>query len=276
MSTSPSPDAATATTPIDEGDLLYRIEDGVGIITFNRPQARNALTFSMYEQVAGICSSIPDDGSVHALVLHGAGGKAFAAGTDISLFRDFTTPEQGIAYEEAADRNMSAIEACPVPTIAAINGACTGGGAGIAACCDLRYTSADLKFGFPIARTLGNCLSAATLARLKTLMGEARVKDLIITSRLMRGDEALRVGLVSEVFETGEDCLTHAMSLARDLKGHAPLTMRVTKTLLHALRDQAPGDVDDEAMIAQIYTSADFKEGMDAFLTKRKPQWRGR
>ncbi|MEQ1616692.1 MAG: enoyl-CoA hydratase-related protein, partial [Hyphomicrobiaceae bacterium] len=137
--------------------ILYEIREGIGIVTLNRPAQRNALTFEMYARLAEICRTIPDDGSVRALIITGAGDKAFAAGTDISLFRDFTSPEQGIAYEAKADAHFTAIEACPVPTIAAMTGACTGGGAGIAVCCDLRLASADLKYGFPIARTLGNC-----------------------------------------------------------------------------------------------------------------------
>jgi enoyl-CoA hydratase/carnithine racemase len=166
-------------------DLLYEVKDEIGLITLNRPQARNALTFEMYKRIADICAHAPTDGSVKVIIMRGAGEKAFAAGTDISLFKDFSTPEQGIAYEEAGERNFKMISACPLPTIAAISGACTGGGAGIAAVCDIRIASADLKFGFPIARTLGNTLSAATLSRLVNLVGEAKVVDMIFKSRLV-------------------------------------------------------------------------------------------
>ena len=202
-------------------DLLYSVIDGIGHVVFNRPAARNALTFAMYERLADICRTVPRDGSVKAIVISGAGAKAFAAGTDISLFRDFTTPEQGIAYEAAADVNFSAIEACLVPTIAAISGACTGGGAGIASCCDMRIASLDMKYGFPIARTLGNCLSAATLARLVALIGQARVVDLIFTSRLIGAEEALAIGLVTEVVGDHEAVLARALALARQIAGQA-------------------------------------------------------
>ena len=218
--------------------ILYSVRDGVGHVTLNRPASRNALTFEMYARLAGICSTIPTDGSVRALIISGAGDKAFAAGTDISLFKDFNSPEQGLAYEKAADVNFSAIEACPVPTIAAIAGACTGGGAGIAVCCDLRLASADMKYGFPIARTLGNCLSAATLARLVSAIGEPRVVDLLFTARLMQADEAHRIGLVNEILPDHATLMARAQALADQIKGHAPLTMTVTKTLLRRMRQR--------------------------------------
>jgi enoyl-CoA hydratase/carnithine racemase len=258
-----------------DNDLLYEVRDGIGLVTLNRPRQRNALTFDMYARLAEICRTIPQDGSVKALIITGAGDRAFAAGTDISLFKDFKTPEQGIAYEAKADRYFTDIEGCPVPTIAAIAGACTGGGAGIAVCCDIRLASADMKYGFPIARTLGNCLSAATLARLVTAIGEPRVTELLFTARLMTGDEALRVGLVSEVLPDHASLLARAQALAETIKGHAPLTMSVTKTLLRRMR-QAAAKVEDADLVAKVYTSADFREGLTAFLAKRPAKWTGR
>ncbi len=255
--------------------ILKSLDAGVLTVTLNRPEKYNALTFEMYDAITEICSNVPKDGSVRAIVFRGAGGKAFAAGTDISLFRSFETPEQGIAYEKNADKVFTALERCPVPTIAAITGACTGGGAGIAACCDMRIGTRSMKFGFPIARTLGNCLSAATLARLVGVLGEAGVIDLIYTSRLIEADEALRVGLVSEIVEDHEAVVSRADALARQIAGHAPLTLRVTKELLRRLRHRLPA-VDDDDLIGMVYTSADFKEGMAAFLEKRKPNWQGR
>jgi enoyl-CoA hydratase len=262
---------STATTD----HVLYAVHDGIGIVTLNRAAQRNALTFEMYARLAEICRTVPTDGSVHALIITGAGDKAFAAGTDIALFRDFTTPEQGIAYEKGADAYFTAIEACPVPTIAAIAGACTGGGAGIAVCCDIRLAAADMKYGFPIARTLGNCLSAATLTRLVAAIGEPRVVELLFTARLMTADEAYRIGLVSEVLPDHASLMARATALAQTIKGHAPLTMAVTKQLLARMR-QGGAKIDDSDLVAQVYTSADFREGLTAFLAKRPPQWTGR
>jgi len=264
-----------AKPPAADQEILYEVRDRIGFVTFNRPQARNALTFSMYDRLAEICSQAPDDGSLAAIVITGAGDRAFAAGTDISLFRDFSSPERGIAYEKHADEIMTAIESCAVPTIAAIAGACTGGGAGIAACCDIRIATRDLKFGFPIARTLGNCLSAATLDRLIRLLGEGRVKDLIFTARLMGAEEAYAAGLVAELLDDHAALMKRAEDLARQIAGHAPLTLRATKELLRRLRRHGAG-VDDTDVVAKVYTSADFREGLEAFLAKRPPQWTGR
>jgi len=256
-------------------DLLYEVTERIGLLTFNRPQARNALTFQMYERLGDICENAPTDGSVQAIILTGAGDKAFAAGTDIALFRDFHTAEQGIDYERKFARALARVESCPIPTIAALCGACTGGGAGIAAMCDLRIAADSLKFGFPIARTLGNCLSAGALHRLAALLGEGRLMDIMLTSRLIEAGEARAIGLVSEVLQGREQMLERAWMLARQLAGHAPLTMRATKQLLRRLRAQGPG-VYDEDVIGEVYASADFREGLDAFLAKRTPRWQGR
>jgi enoyl-CoA hydratase/carnithine racemase len=253
-------------------ELIYEVADGIGRVTFNRPAQRNALTFGMYARLAEICAG-PDSsrGEVRALIVTGAGG-AFAAGTDMSQFRAFSRPEDAWEYEDRMDRVLDTIERCPVPTIAAITGACTGGGAAIAACCDLRVCDPGLKFGFPIARTLGNCLSVASLARLSALIGQGRVREIIFTARLVGADEARAIGLVSEV---ADDPLARAGELAERLKGHAPLTMRVTKEGLRRLRIEGSG-ANDRDLIETTYMSADFREGMEAFLAKRKPEFRGR
>ncbi len=254
-------------------DVIYEVQDEIGTITLNRPQARNALTFEMYGQIADILEGAPTDGSVRAIIITGAGDKAFAAGTDISLFRDFTA-EKGINYERAGDANFARMEKCPLPVIAAISGACTGGGAGIASICDMRIASRDIKFGFPIARTLGNCLSAETLSRLVRLIGEAKVMDVILTSRLIEADEALACGLVNELVEDNAEVRARALELATRMKAHAPLTMRAIKEVLRRMRHQAPA-VDDSDIVAKVYSSNDFAHGLEAFLAKRKPEWTG-
>jgi enoyl-CoA hydratase/carnithine racemase len=256
-----------------EPELLYETRDGIGRITFNRPQARNSLTFAMYERLAEICESAAKNDSLRVLVLTGAGDKAFAAGTDINQFRAFKAPQDAIDYEARGDRVLGILERCQVPTIAAISGACVGGGAGIAACCDLRIGTRTTKFGFPIARTLGNCLSMANYSRLAALIGPARVKDIIFTARLVEAEEALRIGLLSEIVEDHAALQKRADELARLIASHAPLTLRVTKQALHRMQ---PKDLpDDEDLIRMCYQSRDFREGMDAFLNKRPPQWTG-
>ena len=180
-------------------ELLYDKRGDIGWITFNRPAQRNALTFAMYEGLAEICGRIARTGEVKALVVTGAGDKAFAAGTDIAQFLDFKGPDDGVDYERKMDRTLETIERCAVPTIAAIAGFCTGGGAAIAAVCDIRIATASAQFGFPIARTLGNCLSMANYARLAALIGPQRVKEMLLLAKMIGGPTARDIGLVSEL-----------------------------------------------------------------------------
>ena len=258
-------------------DLLYEVADGVARVTFNRPRARNAMLFGMYERLAAICGEVGDDPSIRVLVLTGAGDKAFASGTDISQFRAFEGPQDALDYEARIDRVLGALERVPVPTIAAIAGACTGGGAGMAACCDLRVAAANMRFGFPIARTLGNCLSMSNYARLNALLGPARAKEMIFTARLIEADEARAIGLVSEVLPDAEALRARATELARLVAGHAPLTLRATKEAFRRIKQRSLAeDGADKDLILSCYTSEDFREGMDAFLNKRPPAWRGR
>ena len=255
-------------------ELLQEECDGTLWLTFNRPAARNALTFDMYETLAEICRTVPTDGAIKSIVISGAGGKAFAAGTDMSQFRAFATAQDALDYEARIETVLRAVECCPLPTIAAINGACTGGGASIAAVCDLRIASQSLKFGFPIARTLGNCLAAGNLARLSGLIGPGRVRELIFTARLMLAEEALSVGLVSELHPDEETLLARAKELAATVGQMAPLTLRATKEAMR--RNQAALSVDDDDLITLCYMSEDFRNGMEAFLAKRKPEWNGK
>jgi enoyl-CoA hydratase/carnithine racemase len=261
------------TTSSADQHLLFEVGGGIARITINRPEARNAFTFEMYEKLAASCEAVGRDDTVKVLVITGAGGQAFSAGTDISAFRNFKTPEDAIGYETFMERVLGGLESCRVPTIAAIAGACTGGGGVIAACCDLRIGTADTKFGFPIARTLGNCLSARNLARLSALIGAQRVKDLIFTARLMGADEALRIGLLTEAVQDRAGLDKRAGELAEAIAGYAPLTLRSTKEALRRL--QAAG-VPDQDLILTCYMSEDFREGMSAFLEKRSPNWQGK
>lgn len=242
-------------------------------IEFNRPQARNALTFGMYEGLAELCQTVPTDGSVRAVVLSGAGGKAFAAGTDMTQFRAFDKAQDALDYEARIDGVLDAVERCPLPTVAAINGACTGGGAAIAAACDLRIAAANLKFGFPIARTLGNCLAAANLARLSSLMGAGRVREMIFTARLIEAEEAYACGLISEILPDEAALMDRAAALADHLANMAPLTLRATKEAMR--RTQAVARAQDADLIELCYMSNDFRHGLEAFLAKQKPEWTG-
>jgi len=255
-------------------ELLYDKRGEIGWITFNRPQARNALTFAMYEGLAEICGRVGRTREAKALVITGAGERAFAAGTDIAQFKDFKDAEDGIAYERKMDRILDTIERCTVPTIAAVAGFCTGGGAAIAAACDLRIAAVNAQFGFPIARTLGNCLSMANYARLAALIGSQRVKEMLFLAKLLDAPTAHQVGLVSELVADVAALHVRAEELAHTLAGHAPLTLQVTKEALRRLQARlADENIDD--LIRLAYGSNDFREGMAAFLEKRAPKWTG-
>lgn len=257
-------------------EILYAVENGVGTVTFNRPQARNALTYGMYERLAAICREPAVHGDPRVIVVTGAGEKAFASGTDIAQFRAFSSAADALAYEKRIEAVIDAVERCPVPTLAAISGAVTGGGAALALACDLRIASATARFGFPIARTLGNCLSMANYARLFALLGPALVKDIVFTARLVEAQEGREAGLYSEVLPDHAALMRRAAELAATIAGHAPLTMRATKEAMRRLTEAAARGVPGDDLVTLCYTSADFREGMEAFLAKRPPVWRGR
>jgi enoyl-CoA hydratase/carnithine racemase len=254
--------------------VLYEFKDGVGRITFNLPEARNAFTLQMYERLEAICQQAGNDPSVRVLVLTGAGDKAFAAGTDISEFKTFSTAQHALDYEVRMDRVLTKLERLALPTIASIAGVCTGGGATIAACCDLRIGAANARFGVPIARTLGNCLSIANYARFAALVGPARVKDIIFSARLVEAAEAHSIGLLNEVLPDYASLQSRTEELARLVASQAPLTLRVTKEALLRIREKMTPE-DDPNLTLKCYMSRDFREGMDAFLNKRAPNWKG-
>ena len=261
---------------MSDDEILYAVENGVGTITLNRPQARNALTFAMYERIAEICRKPADHGDPRVIIMTGAGEKAFGAGTDISQFRAFESAEDALAYEERIETVIGTIERCAVPTLAAISGAVTGGGAAIALACDLRIASVTARFGFPIARTLGNCLSMENYARLYAMLGPARVKDIVFTARLVEAEEGQRFGLYSELLPDHAALMRRAGGLAQIIAGHAPLTMRATKEAMRRLTAAAADGLEGKDLVTLCYTSADFREGMEAFLAKRTPNWTGR
>src|SRR3981081_998705 len=255
-------------------DILYQIDDGIGRVTFNRPEARNAFTFRMYEELEEICRQAENDSSVKVLLLTGAGEKAFAAGTDISQFKAFSTAQDALNYESRIERVLCALENSRIPTIAAIAGVCTGGGFTIAGCCDLRIGAANARFGVPIGRTLGNCLSISNYARLVALLGPARVKDIIFTARLIEAGEAGKIGLLSEVLPDYDGLHPRADELAQTVASQRTLPLSAAKEAMRRIKEKMSPTEDDD-LILKCYLSNDFREGMDAFLNKRPPKWTG-
>lgn len=257
-------------------EILHEVrEGGIAWTTFNRPQARNAMLFSMYERLQTLADEISADPAIRVWVLTGAGGKAFASGTDISQFREFRTAQDALDYEARIDKVLGALENCSKPVIAAIAGACTGGGLGIAGCCDIRICDQGARFGLPIAKTLGNILNMHNFARFYALVGPAAVAEMIMTSRLFSAAEAKHIGLVSEVLDTPDAVAARAMELATTMKDLAPLTLKATTEALRRLR-KATSDVEGDDLVTMCFTSADFQEGVDAFLNKRPPKFQGR
>jgi enoyl-CoA hydratase/carnithine racemase len=255
-----------------EPELIYERRGPAAVITFNRPQARNAMTFAMYEALHERCDEVDADGDVRVLVLRGAGGRAFVSGTDIRQFLDFDSGGTGVDYEAGIDRYIGRLDRVRKPTIALVDGYAVGAGLAIAAACDLRVCTPEAQFGLPIARTLGNCLSMAGYARLAAVLGEARTKDIVFTARMVGADEALAAGLVSAVVAT-DDIDEHVFALAERVASHAPITLRVTKEALRRIREANLPDGAD--LVAEAYGSEDFRQGVAAFLEKRRHTWTG-
>jgi len=246
----------------------------VGVVTFNRPEVRNAMTMGMYHDLAQVCRELDTGGGgVRVLLLISSDQNAFVSGTDISEFKAFSTPEDALAYEETVGRCLTVLERCAIPVISAISGACTGGGMGIAVCSDIRIAQANIKFGVPIARTVGNCLSVESIDRFVRLLGVARVKELVMTAEFGNADKAMAWGLVSEVLADWAALVNRAHELAASVAENAPITLSVTKEAVRRLAKVPLPEGGD--LIRRAYMSRDFREGVDSFLNKRKPRWTG-
>jgi enoyl-CoA hydratase/carnithine racemase len=245
------------------GDVRSELRGPALWVTFDRPEAHNAMTFAMYEALFEACERADADEDVRALVLRGAGGKAFVAGTDIAQFAAFETGEDGLRYEAEIDRIVGRLETVGKPTVALVDGFAMGSGLALSAACDLRICTPAARFGLPIARTVGNCLSMANYVRLAALLGEARLKDIVLTARTIEAAEARAIGLATEVVDDAE---ARVAELCETLASHAPQTMRITKEALRRLR--ATGLPDGDDLVREAYASADFKHRVAAFLAK--------
>ena len=251
-------------------ELLCEVEGAIAVVTFNRPEARNAMTQRMYAGFAEILDELENCTEARVLVLRGAGEKAFVAGTDIAHFRGFSGGEDGIAYEEGITGALRRLQTSPLVSIAAVQGVCVGGGLGIAASCDLRVASPLAKFGVPIARTLGNCLSGPTLQLLVQKLGQAHVARMLLAAELIPAGELAPSGFVT----INDDPDAEAARLALQIASYAPLTIKATKMGLS--RIAAVPDIDDTDFIRHTYGSDDFAAAVESFLNKSDYKWAGR
>ena len=256
---------------MSSSSIEWDIEEPVGIVTINRPAARNALTWAMYDALVTACDAAVADDRLRVIIIRGAGG-VFAAGTDISQFAGFDG-DAGVAYEKRLDAVIDRIEGLPLITIAQVDGVAAGGGCAIAMACDLRICSERARFGVPVSRTLGNCLSIANTARMVDLLGPSLTRELLLTGRFVDADEARRHGLISAVVAS-DRLAEEALRVARDVAGRARSTIAATKQVLLRLRDHRrppQGSADD--ILRACYGSNDFSEGVQAFLAGRPPSW---
>lgn len=258
---------------MSEGTVDLTIQGGIASVIFNRPEARNAMTWAMYEQLQAICEQLRDDASVRVVRFQGAGTEAFVAGTDIAQFQSFTTGDHGVDYERRIDAAMALLESLPMPAVAVVRGWCVGGGLAIATACDFRVATPESKFGVPIARTLGNCLSIGNVARLVAAFGRPRVQRLLLLADLIGADEARACGYLLDIV-AAQEIEAAAQRLCAKLASLAPVTQQVSKETLARLMRQGLPEAED--LIQRCYGSADFREGVQAFVAKRAPQWQGR
>jgi enoyl-CoA hydratase/carnithine racemase len=261
-------------TQVSKDEVLVSRDGAIVTMTFNRPEARNAMTWGMYQRLYEVCEEVDADDAIRVLVLKGAGGKAFVAGTDISQFTKFKDGEDGIKYEKDGDKRSGRLSKVKKPVIAQIQGVCVGGGFGIAAAADIRVGTPDSRFGLPIARTLGNCLSMNNYAAFMDLSGPSRLKEMVFQARLMSAQEAITAGFLHELVEPGE-IDARVKEIAEKVASHAPLTLWATKESVR--RIQASRQLPDgDDIVRRIYGSADFREGVKAFVEKRPPRWTGK
>ncbi|WP_207081454.1 enoyl-CoA hydratase/isomerase family protein [Nocardioides sp. S5] len=253
--------------------LLVEQDGAVLTITFNRARQRNAMTWEMYEGLFDACERADADEEIRVMVLRSSSDKAFIAGTDISQFADFTHGEEGVAYEEKIARITNRLEDVDVPTVAAIRGFCVGGGLGLASVCDLRIATPSARFGLPIARTLGNCLSMNGYSILIQQVGQSVALDMLLRARLFTGEEAHASGFVAEL--CGEDDLEAATDgVVQTLLGHAPISMWAAKEAVRRFRRMTIPDGDD--IVTRAFGSEDFRRAVAAFATKEQVTWQGR
>jgi enoyl-CoA hydratase len=257
-----------------EGHVSLTVAGPIATLTFDRPAARNAMTWAMYEQLAAHCEALASRAAeVRVVVMRGAGGQAFVAGTDIAQFKHFEGGDDGVAYERRIDAGIGLVEQLPMPTLAVVDGWAVGGGLAIATACDFRIATPGARFGVPIARTLGNTLSSLNFARLRAAWGLQPVRRMLLLAQIIGADEALACGFLEQVC-AAEELDAAVSALCARLGALAPVTQAAAKEALR--RGTAQGAPDTDDLVRRCYGSRDFREGVDAFEAGRPPAWQGR
>jgi len=257
--------------------ILARKEGGIGWLTFNQPEKRNAISIEMWDAIGAALRDFAADPSVRVVVMSGAGGKAFAAGADISQFEKVRS--DAAAQEEYGRRSgagREAMSALDKPLIAMIQGFCIGGGMAIALRADIRVASSDSQFAIPAAK-LGIAYQHDALQRLVALAGPAVAKEVMFTGRRYGAAQALAMRLVNTVVEPGALEST-VRDLASEMAANAPLSIRSSKAAIDGIAEAAASaDREDiKALERACFDSADYVEGRRAFMEKRKPVFQGR
>jgi enoyl-CoA hydratase/carnithine racemase len=255
-------------------ETVFEIDGAVAWLTFNRPEARNAMTWEMYAALREAAERVDADDALRVLVLRGAGDKAFVSGTDIRQFLEFKTKEDALGYEARLEASIGRLYAMKKPAIAMLNGDAVGGGLFMAISCDIRVAAEHVRFGVPVARTLGNFPQPANYARLVAAIGPIRARNMVLTARLVGSKEAQEIGMIDEV--VAADALeSRVRELAGRIAGLAPITLAATKEATRRIVRRLEIDNSEELLLS-CYLSQDFQEGVRAFLDKRTPNWRGR
>jgi len=273
-------DTIAGTAPLREyadGKMLAAKDGGIGFITFNQPEKRNAMSVEMWQGLAEILDDFRDDPAVRVVIMTGAGGKAFVSGADISQFeKRRANADAQEEYSRLTSGGRAGLANFPKPSIAAIQGFCLGGGLAIAMHTDLRIASANSQFGIPAAR-LGIAYAFDGLRTLVQLVGPAHARMILYTANRIGAEEAARIGLINKVVP--EESLTDAvLEIARTIAGNAPLSVAANKLCIdHILKDPADRDLDAVARAGRTcLDSADYREGRTAFMEKRPPRFQGR
>jgi enoyl-CoA hydratase len=257
---------------MSEGQVHYRKTGPIAEIIFDHPAARNAMSNAMWCAMRDYCYAIAKDNSVRVVTFRGAGGKAFVSGSDISEFGKMQSGRDGIIYERGIDEYIGAVEALPMTTIAIVDGWAVGGGLNIVCGCDFRIATPDARFGSPVGRTIGNCLSMNSYLRIAGVVGVGTAKRMMMLGEIVTAQELLQLGALYSMVE--REALDEAVKVLCDKAiANAPLTTKTTKEAIRRKLYSNPPDIDD--LIEQVYSSNDFKNGVKSFNAKTKIEWTG-